>query len=263
MECEDVRAELGEWRQGRLSGEEARSIERHLTACPECRRWEEEERAVTRLLSERFVRHSAPPRLKLEILQSLEPRPPYSWWWIPASALLMVLLLLPMLTRSTPGDPLQPFIRAVYSEHARSLLWGAPQAEAEAVPVALPRLMLETGIGLSWVFTGDDELQLKGLEPVVLQGQRGLAFHYNDPQDHLITYVVLPGQGLTLPEGKRVQVDRFRPMLSRIDGFAVFVWKQEGLACFLIADLVSQEDLARFQGYFVKIRSTTEPFLIN
>jgi hypothetical protein len=52
-------------------------------------------------------------------------------------------------------------------------------------------------------------------------------------------------------------------MLSRIDGFSVFVWKQDGLACFLISDLVSREDLARFQQYFVKIRSATEPFLIN
>ncbi len=236
----------------------------HLAACRECQLWEREERAVSRLLAERLVRHPAPPHLRPEILRSSAPRGRYSWWAVPvaalATAMVMVLLLLPRLPRSTSGDTLQPFIRAVYSQHARSLLWGEPRPQA--VLEDLPRLMVETGIGLSWVFMGDEDLKLLGVEPVILQGQRGLAFHYSDPDDHMITYVAVPGQGLSVPERNRVQVDRFRPMLARFDGFSLFVWKQGNLACFLISDLVSQSDLERFREYFLKIRSTTEPFSI-
>ncbi len=264
MECQEFRQDFREWRQGRLPSDQARALERHLSACSECKRWEREERAVSQLLTGRVPRHPAPAHLRRQIQDALAPRARQPWWWAAAAALatamLMVLLLLPALPRPTSPDPLQPIVRAVLSQHTRSLLWGEPHPEA--VPATLPRLMEETRIGLSRVFMGDDELRLLGVEPVVLQARWGLAFFYKEPEDHMLTYVVLPGEGLSVPDRNRIQIDGFRPMLTRINGFSVFVWKQANLACFLISDLVSESDLTRFGEYFHRIRSTTEPFPI-
>ena len=262
MECQELRQELAEWRRGELPPDLAQALERHLSACPGCQQWEREERAISRLLTERLPRYPAPAHLRLRIREAAAPGAGPSKWWaaaaaVAATALLMVLLLLPALPRSSPPHPLQPIVRAVLSEHTRSLLWGEPNPEA--VPVALPRLMEETRVRLSRVFLGDDEIRLLGVEPVVLENRWGLALFYKDPDDHMLSYLVVPGQGLSLPDRNRVQINGFRPMLIQINGFSVFVWKQEALAFFLISDLVSETDLARFRGYFSRIRSTTEP----
>lgn len=261
MECEELRQELGEWRRGRLPSDRAQALERHLATCAECQHWEREEHALSRLLAERLPSYPAPAHLRRQIREAMAPRLGYFEWRTPAAAavataLLMVLLLLPALPRSLSPNPLQLIIRAVLSEHTRSLLWGEPNPEA--VPLALPRLMEETRIRLTRVFLGDDEVSLLGVEPVVLENRWGLAFYYKDPDDHMLSYLVIPGHGLSLPDRKRIRIDGFRPMLDRIDGFSVFIWKQEGLALFLISDLVSENDLARFRKYFLRIRNTTE-----
>jgi len=36
------------------------------------------------------------------------------------------------------------------------------------------------------------------------------------------------------------------------------VWKQAGLVCVMVSDLVSDADLGRFKEYFIKVRSSTE-----
>jgi hypothetical protein len=262
MECQELRLELGEWREGRVPSDRRQALELHLSACQECQRWEREARAVSRLLAGELPRYPAPAHLRRRIREALAPRPRPSAWWAAASAaaataMLMVLLLLPALPRRSPPDPLEPIVRAVLSQHTRSLLWGEPNPEA--VPGALPRLMEETRIGLSRVFLGDEEVRLLGVEPVVLDTRWGLAFFYKDPEGHMLTYVLLSGQGLSVPDRNRVQIERFRPMLAQIEGFSLFVWKQEALALFLISDLVSESDLTRFRQYFLRIRSATEP----
>lgn len=265
VECQEFRQELGEWRRGHLAPDRARALERHLSGCPECRQWEQEDRAVGRLLSERLPRYSAAADLRRQIRRAAAGQPPHSSWWAAASAalataMLMVMLFLgdfiPVRPRQAPPDPLQPLVRAVLSEHTRNLLWGEPRPET--VPAVLPRLMEETRIELARVFMGDDEVRLVGVQPVVLENRWGLALFYRDPADHTITYLLLPGQGVSVPDRNRVRVDGFRPMLSRVDGFSVFIWKHGGLACFLISDLVSENDLARFREYFRRIRSGTE-----
>jgi hypothetical protein len=40
------------------------------------------------------------------------------------------------------------------------------------------------------------------------------------------------------------------------------MWRQQGLLCVLASDLVSDEDLTRFKEYFVKVRSSTEPYVV-
>jgi len=46
--------------------------------------------------------------------------------------------------------------------------------------------------------------------------------------------------------------------VTKDNGFSLIVWKQSGLVCVMVSDLVSDDDLSRFKDYFVKVRSSTE-----
>jgi hypothetical protein len=162
--------------------------------------------------------------------------------------------------RPVPSDPTLRLARAVVSEHSRALLWGARRPEIH--PAALSSdLWEEAGVSLVRLFVGDDELLFIAAEPVYLERRRGIAVHYRDGDGHLVSYVALPAPGMTVPERQRVQIDKWRPALVQDSGFATLVWTQGDIACFLVSDMLSQEDQARFRDYFVRVRSATEPAL--
>jgi hypothetical protein len=117
----------------------------------------------------------------------------------------------------------------------------------------------ESGIRLASAFVGDDRLAFVSAEPVYLDWRRGVALHYRDPNGHDLTYIALPAPGMPLPERQRMQVDQWKPALVRAGGFAAWVWKHGDLACFLVSDLVAEDDLPSFKDYFVRVRAATEP----
>jgi hypothetical protein len=220
--------------------------------------------ALSRRLATELPRHHAPARLRTAILAaSAVPRTRLPW--LPpvlsalATAAVLVLVVIPRLPAPTPTDVVQRLVNAVVAEHSRALLWGA--RTAEVMPTALPRLEQEAGIGLARTFLGDDDLVFLGAEPVYLDWRRGVMLHYHDRDGHRVTYVVLHAAGLPLPERQRMQVDGFRPALVKLGGFAVWVWKQGDLACFVVSDRVSEGELAAFKAYFVRIRKATEPYV--
>jgi hypothetical protein len=215
--------------------------------------------ALGRRLQAELPRYAAPARLRAALVGAAAPR---SAWLAPAlaalaTAALLALVFVPMLPRVLPADPTERLVRAVVAEHTRALLWGARRSEI--LPAALPWLTQESGIDLTRVFVGDDRLIFTGAEPVYLEGRRGMALYYRDGDGHLVTYAVLPAPGLPLPERQRVQVERFKPALLNANGFSAWVWKHGDLACFLVSDMVSEADLARFKDYFVRVRTATEP----
>lgn len=220
-----------------------------------------EDAAFRRLLIERLPRYAAPAALRAAILSAGAPAPGFRWWapalGALAAALVIGLVGLPFLPRAVQPDTLQPIVRAALSEHARSLLWG--QSRPEGTAAALPRLVAETGISLSWFFRGDDEVQLVDAAPLIVEGRRALALTYTDKEGRKLTYLVLPGAGMALPERGRVEIDRFRPLLTRVNSFSLFAWIERDLACFLISDLVSERDLPRFKEFFLKVRLASEP----
>ena len=216
-----------------------------------------------RRLRSELHRYQAPPRLRVSIIDAVSPQPRRAVWLAPmlsacATALVLILFATPLLPRLTPADPLQRMTRAVISEHSRALMWGARQPQI--LPAAQPWLTRESGIGLSRAFVGDDRLGFIGAEPVYLERERGVALHYRDIDGHLVSYIVLPALGVTMPERQRTVIGRYRPVLARDSGFATFVWKQGDVACFLVSDMVSVADLERFKDYFVRVRTATEPF---
>jgi hypothetical protein len=218
---------------------------------------------LTRLLRERVTRHAAPARLRAAVAETLSPSADYrrpSLWLPPAlsalaTAMVMLLWLLPALPRSG-GDPLQLLSRAVMTEHARAVLWG--EARPDTVPGALPRVMEESGVLLNWVFTGDQDLRLVNAQPTFLEGRRALALTYQDRDGHSVSYIIARGPNVAIPDLGRVQIAKWRPLVTKDNGFAMIVWKQSGLVCVMVSDLVSDDDLSRFKEYFVKVRSATE-----
>lgn len=218
---------------------------------------------ITRLLRERLPRHQAPAGLRVSVVEALDPpkgrrRP--SLWLAPAlsalaTAMVMLLWLAPALPRSTP-DQMERLSRAVMSEYARAVFAG--EVSPETLPAALPRVMRDSGVLLSWVFTGDADIRLINAQPAYLEGRRGLALTYQDRAGHSVSYIVAHGPNVAIPERERVQIARWRPAVRTEDGLSLIVWKQSGLVCVMVSDLVSADDLDRFKEYFVKVRSATE-----
>jgi hypothetical protein len=224
----------------------------------------EDDGGMGRLLRERLPRHPAPPALRAAVVEALMPgRPRQPWWalWLPpafsavATALIMLLYLAPSLPLAPGADPVQLVTRAVLAEHARNVFWG--ETRSDVVPAILPRAMEESGVALSWVFTGDEDIQLINAKPTYLEGRRGIELAYQDVAGHIV-----PVGSVALPERGRVQIDRWRPVVTKENGFSVIMWRQQGLLCVMASDLVSDEDLARFKQYFVKVRSSTEPYAV-
>jgi hypothetical protein len=210
-----------------------------------------------------LTRYTAPARLRVAIVEAASPPARRPAWLAPlltaaATTMLLALVTLPVLPRIVPADPVQRYVRAVVSEHERTLLWGA--RHGEILPAALPWLTQESGIALTQVFVGDDRLQFVAAEPVYLERDRGVAIHYRDVDGHMLTYIALPAAAaLTIPEPARVTIGRWRPALVRDSGFAAWVWKQKDVACFLVSDMVSVDDVETFKEYFARVRATTEP----
>lgn len=218
---------------------------------------------IGRLMREHLTRQQAPPRLRMavaEILNPPEARRRPSLWLPPAlaalaTAMAMLLWLAPALPRSG-ADPLQRLSQAVMTEHARAVLWG--EARPDTVPAALPRVMEESGVLLNWVFTGDEDIRLVNAQPTFLEGRRAMALTYQDRDGHSVSYIIARGPNVAIPERGRVQIAKWRPLVTTDEGFSLIVWKQSGLVCVLVSDLVSPDDLGRLKEYFVKVRSATE-----
>lgn len=220
--------------------------------------------ALGRRLAAELPRYAAPARLRVGIVETAESRVRRPVWLAPllaaaASALAVLLFVVPLLPRIAPADPTQRLVRAVVSEHSRALMWGVRQAQV--MPAAAPWLTQESGIEFAKAFLGDDRLALLGAEPVYLERERGAALHYRDPDGHLVTFMALPAAGVTVPDRQRVQIGRYRPALLRDSGFAAWVWKSGNVACFLVSDMVSADDVETFKDYFARVRASTEPAL--
>lgn len=216
-----------------------------------------------RRLAADLPRRMAPAHLRRAILAAAAPaRPPRAPWFAPAiaalaTALVLVLFFVPALPRRVPLDPTERLVRAVVSEHTRTIMWGA--RHGEAVPAAFTELARQTGVSLTRAFAGDDRLALVGADPVYVDRHRGVALHYRDADGHLVSYVAVPAPGVTVPDRDRVQIDRYRPALVRDSGFAAWLWREGDVACVIVSDRVSEAELEIFKDYFRRMRAATQP----
>jgi hypothetical protein len=215
-----------------------------------------------RRLAAELPRRMAPAHLRRAILAAAQPPPVRAPWFAPAisalaMALVLILFFVPVLPRRVPLDPTERLVRAVVSEHTRTLMWGARRGEV--VPAAFTELARQTGVSLNRAFAGDDRLALVAADPVYVDRHRGVALHYRDADGHLVSYVAVPAPGVNIPDRDRVQIDRYRPALVRDNGFAAWLWREGDVACVIVSDRVSEAELEIFKDYFRRMRAATEP----
>src|SRR5262249_58479810 len=111
-------------------------------------------------------------------------------WPAPATRPVWGLPFMPLLPRTAPAEPAERLTRIVVAEHTRAVMWGARRPDI--LPASLPWLTQESGITLSRVFVGDDQLTLIAAEPVYLDQRRGLALHHPATHRHPATHMGLP-----------------------------------------------------------------------
>jgi hypothetical protein len=215
-----------------------------------------------RRLAAELPRHAAPAHLSRAIRAALPTQTARPAWLAPAvsalaTALVVFLFLVPGLPRLVPADPTERLVRAVVSEHTRTLMWGS--RGGDVVSASLPDLARETGVTLARAFAGDGELTLVAVEPVYVDRRRGVAIHYRDSEGHLVSYVAVPAPTVRVPDRQRVQVDRYRPALMRDSGFAAWFWRQGDVACLIVSDRVSDTEMDTFKDHFKRLRAATEP----
>lgn len=219
-----------------------------------------------RLLRERLRRHPAPPHLRAAVARMMEPEPRARRWrtWLTpalsaaATALVAALLVAPRLPGPTGLDRLQLLAHAAVAEQAHSM--ARRDLRPDLAPARLTRAMEESGIPLTWVFVGDEDLAFVDARATLVRGHRAMALAYQTADGRAVTYVVLRGVAVALPERGRVQIDRYRPLLRQVDGFGLIIWQQEGLFCALVSDLAPGDDVARLKRHFLKVRAATEPY---
>ena len=217
-----------------------------------------------RRLAAELPRRAAPPHLRRALLGATPARTPRLPWLAPvvsafAAALVVILFVVPSLPRMVPLDPAERLVRAVVSEHTRTLMWGA--RSGDVVPAAFTDLTRETGVSLARAFAGDDRLTLVAADPVYVDRRRGVALHYRDTDGHLVSYVAVPAPSVVVPDRDRVQIDRYRPALLRDSGFVTWLWRQGDIACLIVSDRVSEAEMETFKEYFKRMRAATEPRL--
>jgi hypothetical protein len=215
-----------------------------------------------RRLAAELPRRAAPAHLRRAILGTAPARTPRLSWLSPAvsafaAVLVVILFFVPALPRLVPSDPTERLVRAVVSEHTRTIMWGSRRGDV--VPAGFTDLTRETGVSLPRTFVGDDQLTLVAADPVYVDRRRGVALHYRDSDGHLVSYVAVPAPGVVVPDRSRVQIDRYRPALLRDSGFATWLWRQGDVVCLIVSDRVSDAELETFKDYFRRMRATTEP----
>ncbi|HSE95617.1 MAG TPA: zf-HC2 domain-containing protein [Methylomirabilota bacterium] len=260
LTCHEVREALEEHRRGTLPAEERAAVDAHLAGCPACRRLRDEAALLAEAVG-RLPRPAAPDRLRRALEAPGRPvlrAGPVRWLgrsWVAAglAAAVVALALSPWLRfrADTPAELVQRLLQSGVAEHRRILL----QLEVEPGPVSDPtqvfaRVRAVTAIPLPAVFAGADDLRLLAARPTVLADRKASAATLRYPTSPSITYFVLPGQDLPMPTDHRVQIDQYRPYMTRMGEFQVVYWKQGELAYLMVSGL----DDPRTRQLFLKMR---------
>ena len=262
MECREVQERLEEFRREALPARAREEVSVHLDQCRRCQALHEADLALARALRFGLPRHSAPPALRRRIRQvtGQDPRRfaflSNPWVSAGAAAGLTLILLLPFLLRGR-SDTMQALAAEVMSEHLRTVLAEEVEGNQENYEALVQRLRAKTGVPLRWFYAGDPEVKLVYVRPVLVLGKKGVGLVYQDQTGRTATYLVFPGEEVTVPSTGRVQVADYKPYWGKTDGYSLLLWKQDGLNRVLVSDW----DRERFLQLFLNVRRAAAPAL--
>lgn len=263
-ECQAVRALVPDLLAGELEAEVAAAVEAHAGSCPACGEVLAGERRVRDLVRTRASRPAAPAALRERVAALLAP--PRGWRGLltglvatpgraaAVSAVLVALVLGAAVSflLARRAEPIERLAEVSLTEHVRAGLshtWRPGPAEREYL---LRYLRESLDLPLDRLFAGDAELELLGIYPSVIMGEKGVAILYRDPTGRTSTLIALPGRGLTVPARDRMQIETFRPYLTRADRHTLLIWKEQRMTY----SLVSEQDEAALARVYLKIRKS-------
>lgn len=229
-----------------------------MAGCEACQMELAEEQALSRRLRE-VARYRSSAALRAQIERQLEGKASIRipswvrWRWVAAAAVLLLAVAASMMVL-TRRDPLRTSIREATQKHREMVLKQELSAFHDVGAGGsgeLPRQVSEQlGLPVTSLFLGDSELALMNARPVVAGDRKGVALLYTDRHGSASSLQCVSAPEIKVPKKNGLQVESFHPYHTQIDSLQVLVWKQEGMACFLVADAGDQE----LADLFLKVR---------
>ncbi len=251
---------LEEFRRDALPERERQEVRAHLDRCPRCQALNEADLVLGQVLRQKLPRHAVPPAFRGRILQAVGQRRrrfvPFSNPWVSASiaAGLTLILVLPFLARGRGSDTMQALTAEVVGEHLRTVL-SEERGGGESYEALVERLRAKTGVTLRWYYGGDPEVKLISVRPALVMGEKAVGLVYQDHAGHMATYLIFPGEKITVPATGRVQIENYKPYWGKADGYSLLFWKHQGVNCVLVSDWERE----RFLQLFLKVRRASDP----
>jgi anti-sigma factor RsiW len=253
MRCDEVRLQLYDYQEGRLSPEAQHAVRAHLDGCADCTRADTVEQELTRLLEQRLPQHPASLALKRRLAARwAEPPAPRPWWsrWqgslVPAAAAAAVVLV---------AGPVVYYERGAARSASQQTAMVAEAVNDHLRVLASPRpLDVESG-GLHQVkpwfagrldfapvvsFEGDDEFPLKGGSLGYFRDRKAAVFVYAR-RLHSISLLVFRADGLAWPSRDLTRVNDVDASVAAERGFNVIVWRRGELGYALVSDVDARE----------------------
>ena len=258
--CADNERSIALLARGELDAADEARLRGHIQGCATCAGELAAEQQLSRKLED-LPRPAAPADLKASIgniVQAHRGRAPVlrltrrkALAAAAIAAMLIVGAAVALRFRS-PRDPLTLAARQTVAEHQRiDRQRERLPAETAGAPVRLRELAQQYGLPTATAFQGDADLRLVSVRPGSVLGKVSATLVYLDKQARLVTLDILPGNDVQIPPDRTRQVQKFRPVMARVEPCGVVLWKQEGSLYVLTAPLDDQE----LAGVFVKVRT--------
>ncbi len=251
MDCTDARAHLHDLRRRRLDPALGEAVVRHLQGCAGCRREDEAEALVDRLLAERLPRHVAPVKLRQRLAAFSEGRPfpaprvrrAARWARLLAPALVAGVLAaggaLLLGRRGAEADPLPRLAGEAVSDHLRVLASAHPH-DVESTAVHEVKPWFAGRLDFAPAVPADaGELRLQGGSVGYFLDRKAAVVSYA-LRRHRLTLLAFPAAGLAWPAADR-SAGGLPARATSLRGFNVVLWRQGELGYALVSDLNAEQ----------------------
>lgn len=254
MRCDEVRLQLYDYQEGRLSPEAQDAVRAHLDGCADCTRADTVEQELTRLLEHRLPQHPASLALKRRLAarwaQPPAARTRWSRWrgWslVPALAAAAVLLVAAPVAyyeraASRAAREQTAMVAEAVNDHLRLLASLRPlDVESGGLHQVKPWFAGRLDFAPVVSFEGDDEFPLKGGSLGYFRDRKAAVFVYAR-RLHPISLLVFRADGLAWPSRDLTRVNGVDASVAAERGFNVIVWRRGELGYALVSDVDARE----------------------
>jgi anti-sigma factor RsiW len=271
-DCADIRFRLALFRRGELDEAEAEAVRAHLAHCLDCSAELDAERLLDQRLAETRLEGSMPSELRQtvhdvfareraaggvrwhhQLLGTLR-RSAVAAAMGGAAMLLVLAAISVIIARPRQPDPLTVPLAEALAGHRRGVLRAELTASEKAdVDRLVTEIQQRLGVPTTTAFRGDAQLRLVSVTPTYALGHPGAILVFRDPNDRLVTLLIVRAPEVSIPRERGTPVGPFRPILRRQQDVSTALWKQ-GNAVYSLSAPVDEAEIARL---YLKVRQGT------